>query len=474
MGINPYAKIFSSSSGQGYVYLTQTNEILSIEKEWFDSLDERSREDTVLAELVDIGLLSNQTPEQIRWSQTSEQYLYHIAKRIPALTLEITQQCTLRCSYCIYSGNYEGVRTHQACDMPVSLITKAIDYFAEHNAEYPTADISFYGGEALLYFDRICYAVEYARKKIQQKPLRFHISTNGTTLTEPIKKWLSQNDDVTIAVTLNGPTHDDYRKFPSGEGSLEIIMQHLRAIKKNYPNVWNRIDFLANVSNYPELLELRKYYLKYIGKPPLLISAIEREGGNESIQKIIGDGFQCGPEQALAQQLFTCHHDEYLKPFFQGNVESVCTRTMENWMDSAIASCCMPFTHNLFVSAKGELAFCERTKPKQEYGNVEDGINFTAVEKAMERAMSVFQNKCRYCWAQRLCDICYQHIHEDAFGVSYISEAFCENARNGVVKDLALFCDISEENPSLIEEIRNEHRDKLQKHRHIFSANEKS
>lgn len=464
MESNVYAKIFSSSSGQWYVYITKTNEILSVDKEWFDSLDEKTRENTALQELADAGLLTDQIPKQIQWARTKEEYQYLIARRIPALTLEITQQCSLRCSYCIYSGNYDGTRVHQAYDMDISLITKAIDYFAEHNVDCPTADISFYGGEALLQFDKIRCAVEYARIKIAKKPLRFHVSTNGTTLTQPVQEWLSQNKDVTVAITLNGQTHDIYRKFPSGAGSLDVITQHLQEIKENYPDVWERIDFLANITNYSELLALRKYYLDHVGKPPLLISGIETEGGNESIQEIIGEGFQNGADQKLSQQLFISKYDEYLKPFYQANMESISTRAMGNWIDSAIASCCIPFTHNLFVSAKGELSFCERTPPKQEYGNVVDGIRISTVEKAMEQAMSVFNSKCRFCWAQRLCDVCYQYIHEDTAGMPYISESFCAQAKRGITKDLALFCDISEENPSLIEKIRLEYECKLKHH----------
>ncbi|MCI6435581.1 MAG: radical SAM protein [Clostridiales bacterium] len=464
MSTDAYAKIFSSSSGQWYVYITQTNEILSVDKDWFDSLDEYTRELVVLDELTKAGLLSDQIPDQIQWGRSKEEYQRQIAKRIPALTLEMTQQCSLRCSYCIYSGNYDGVRVHQPCDMDLSLITGAIDYFAEHNADCPTADISFYGGEALLQFDKIRYAVEYAREKIRHKPLRFHVSTNGTTLTSPVQQWLSQNEDVTVAITLNGPTHDVYRKFPSGAGSLDVITQHLQEIRENYANVWDRIDFLANISSYSELLALRKYYLENVGKPPLLISGIEKEGGNDFIQTIIGEGFQNGAEQKVSQNLFISRYDEYLKPFYQANVESMSTRSMGNWTDCAIAPCCIPFTHNLFVSAKGELSFCERTTPKQEYGNVVDGISTTAVEKAMDQAMSVFNSKCRLCWAQRLCDVCYQYIREDSSGVAYISESFCEQAKCGIIKDLILFCDISEENPSLVEKIRLEHECKLKRH----------
>lgn len=458
------AKIFSSSSGQCYVYITQTNEILTIDKEWFHSLDEQTREAAVLKELTDAGLLTEQVPEQIQWCRTKEEYRDQITRRIPALTLEITQQCSLRCSYCIYSGNYDGARVHQACDMDMTLLTNAIDYFAAHNVDCPTADISFYGGEALLQFDKIRYGVEYARKRIPHKPLRFHVSTNGTTLTQPVQQWLSQNEDVTVTLTLNGPKHDIYRKFPSGAGSLDVITQHLREIKEHYPNVWERIDFLANITSYSELLALRQYYMDVVGKPPLLISGIEKEGGNEFIQEIIGDGFRNGPDQKRSQQLFISRHDEYLKPFYQTNVESISTRAIGNWTDAPIAPCCIPFSHNLFVSAKGELSFCERTAPKQEYGNVVDGISGDAVEKAMEQAMSVFNSKCRFCWAQRLCDVCYQHIHEDASGVPYISEAFCQQAQRGIVTDLTLFCDISEENPALIQKIRQEYEVKYRRH----------
>lgn len=48
------------------------------------------------------------------------------------ITLEMTEQCNLRCSYCIYNEFYDQKRSFGNCEMSEEIAKKAIDYAIEH------------------------------------------------------------------------------------------------------------------------------------------------------------------------------------------------------------------------------------------------------------------------------------------------------------------------------------------------------
>lgn len=64
------------------------------------------------------------------------------------LIINVTEDCNLRCEYCLYSGNYTGRRKHnRTSDTPWGVAKKAIDFFYRHSRLSEEKYISFYGGE---------------------------------------------------------------------------------------------------------------------------------------------------------------------------------------------------------------------------------------------------------------------------------------------------------------------------------------
>ena len=49
-------------------------------------------------------------------------------KNIGGLVLGVTERCNLRCSYCIYSGNYENERGHGSEDMDFDIARRAVAF----------------------------------------------------------------------------------------------------------------------------------------------------------------------------------------------------------------------------------------------------------------------------------------------------------------------------------------------------------
>lgn len=436
---------FKTESGTGYAYLCDTNQILTLDK--IDITNARFRKE-LIGQLYKDGIILEAEHPEICWPNTYDEYLHKIRFCIQSLVLEITQQCNLRCDYCIYSGNYSGVRTHQDKYMSDDIIKKSINYYFKHNIQSDTATISFYGGEALLDFDKICMAVEYARSiNTENKPLKFFISSNGTTLTSKIISWLKNNEDVELTITLNGDQHDRYRHFQSGKGSLETILSSIRKIKTTAPDLWDRIDFLANIVTYSELIKLREFYKEHIEKPPALITGIYSQNGNNIINNIISQKENSQKHKKIVHNLYINQADPYIMPYYNFNIMEIFRRPIGYVADRLHrTSCCMPFTSALFVDSDGSFGICEKVGSDKYLGSISSGINENAVIEMMNSTKDMLNKHCRYCWAKRLCNACYQDFKRDANGNYSIVYEVCENIRKTIEEDLQIFCEIRERN----------------------------
>lgn len=54
------------------------------------------------------------------------------ASKITMFTIEMTQQCNLRCSYCCYSGNYRDRRIHNMKEIPYDTLQRTVDFINAH------------------------------------------------------------------------------------------------------------------------------------------------------------------------------------------------------------------------------------------------------------------------------------------------------------------------------------------------------
>ena len=448
--------VFCTPSGQNYAYIKESNHIITLNNEWIASLDERTKTEDVFSVLEEMGQVSHSSVANIVWPMDYKQYLDEMQNQLQSVVLEVTQECTLRCEYCIYSGNYEGSRTHSNLYMTKKILKQALDFYKAHSTGRNEAHITLYGGEALIRFDIVQYAVAYAKQLFRDKDLSIRISSNGTTLNDSVIDWLLDNPEVAVNVTVNGNSHDMYRKFPDGIGSLNVIMHNIKKIREKHPDLWNRINFLANITTVQELLDLRKFYQEMIEKPPVLITGIIAEGGNDIIQRILEEK---DDEVAMstAKDLYIQNIDPYVKPYFHSGVTSVCARWIETQPETvANSACCMPFTECLYVSASGKLGICEKVEFPVGFGNLDLGIDITFAQSLLDNALEIFNKKCTHCWCQRLCEICFKDFQINSDGTVILPDSHCSRMKKQIEDSLCLFCEISEKNPQMIETIKEQ------------------
>ena len=152
----------------------------------------------------------------------------------PQMILGLTENCNLRCKYCIFSGNYEEMRTHTFKRMEKETALKSVqnmDYINEWKEYAPDKQpvISFYGGEPLLRFDLIQEVVAYV-KQTGFKTM-FSMTTNGTLLTDHIIEFLVTHN-VMISVSLDGSKemHDKNRVFANERGTFDVVYGNIRKL----------------------------------------------------------------------------------------------------------------------------------------------------------------------------------------------------------------------------------------------------
>ena len=162
------------------------------------------------------------------------------------LILQVTQNCNLRCKYCVYSGSYVN-RTHTKKRMSFEIAKQAVDFYFAHNTNKDAGVISFYGGEPLLEMELIKKIVVYSEKLYEGKELRFNMTSNATLLTDEIADFLYEHN-FNLTISLDGPeeVHNQSRVFADSKtGTFQCIIKNLEKMIGRYPDYISNISFNA-------------------------------------------------------------------------------------------------------------------------------------------------------------------------------------------------------------------------------------
>lgn len=114
------------------------------------------------------------------------------------ITLIVTEDCNLHCNYCFEHNKSRRYMTFETAKA-------ALDQLLKLGHDYQDIIIEFSGGEPLLNFDLITRVFNYARGlKLEGKRLNFQIGTNGTLLTDAMKRWFENHACVSLGLSLDG------------------------------------------------------------------------------------------------------------------------------------------------------------------------------------------------------------------------------------------------------------------------------
>lgn len=478
----PLAKLTRSESGY-YLYDTGTNKILACREEVFDLLQSlfiydinkaqndfvcRYGEKEFLAVANEItqaineeNILRVKNAAQFGLSNHFLNFQEILESSVQSIHLEITQSCTLACTYCPYNDHYKGKRNHGEKKMYLNVALKAIEFLQSHSSQSDFVAIGFYGGEPLMEFPLIKKCVEYADEIFQRKKLLFTMTTNATLITPAIAEYLLKND-FSIMVSLDGPEeyHDAYRKDMNGNGSFQRTIKGLRILADKYVEIKKgkiSINMVYTPPYSKEKLDRISGFLKGIDWLPE-INVITGYPGDGTLPVTLEPGYDLKQDKDLMQWSFEHYWKDYERsiPMVKGYIEKKLAKLMQRPVFKEPAesyflnACCLPGQRKNFISPEGDIHICEKiTTYAPAIGNVMTGFDYETIKKVyIDDYAEASMVDCSHCWGLRLCDICYVAAFADngKFDLNKKS-SYCNSVMRSLERLLAYFVSIMEENP---------------------------
>lgn len=360
---------------------------------------------------------------------------------VNSIILGFTEKCNLRCSYCCYSGIYKNRRVHSARSMECSDIDSIYEFIDNTIKKQDHIKIFFYGGEPLLTYDTVRYAVDKGRQ-LWGEEVTFTLSTNGTTLSEDKIEWLIENQ-IELAISIDGPErfHDRNRKYASGEGSFKAISDNLLYIRDEHPEYFKKVSMIMTVPDItliPQMAEawnsnplLRDLKLNMINSLiPNPVKGIVKADYNtvkEFYLKLL-ELYMEHPDWTLLKR-FLCYCIAFWKerPIFE--------------VEKAIKMpTCLPQNTKLYIDSRLQIGVCEKFSDDYRIGSVKHGIKW---DKATRLISEFYQRKldhCKNCSIFRQCNICLTSIEYD----EEQWEILCHNEQVYTKVFLTLFCEMAE------------------------------
>ena len=149
------------------------------------------------------------------------------------MVMNVTNQCNLSCAYCYEYGEDKIVETENGKQpkwMSEETARASVDFLLRESG--PSALITFFGGETLLNFKVVQFAVGYAEARAAElgKRLDFSLTTNATLLKPEVIDFLIAHD-FGVTISIDGPEEmqNKFRVFQNGRGSYDLVVPNIKA-----------------------------------------------------------------------------------------------------------------------------------------------------------------------------------------------------------------------------------------------------
>lgn len=360
--------------------------------------------------------------------------------QVSSFILGLTEQCNLRCAYCCYSGSYANKRVHNTASMDSCDIDEILAFIDSFTSKRPIR-IFIYGGEPLLKYEVVRYAIEQARE-LWKNDVEFTISTNGTTLTRERIDWLVTNN-VILAVSIDGtkPYHDRFRVDARGDGSYSKLYEALSYIKGTYPEYAKQMSLIMTLASFDKIIEIAEAWHKdeilYDMSPTMMNSLAPNFSRGvgwaeyEEVKEfydILLDTYEKHPDWIVLRKLLqSCVAYWKERPIFEPS-------------SSVPMATCLPNNTKLYIDTNLQIGVCEKMSDNYRIGNIKDGIDWDKANSVVRDYYIRRVGRCKDCPAIRMCNMCLtamEHTDEQW-------DILCHNEQVYTRVFLYLFCEMAE------------------------------
>lgn len=343
-----------------------------------------------------------------------------------ALVLNVTEECSNRCKYCVYGGGYPSERRHSHSTIDITVAIKAVDEYLKCSRKGKRS-ISFYGGEPM--FPSGMKVIEEVVGHIEgicPNDVKYTFTTNGNHLNRSSIEYLVKNR-FRIMVSLDGPRdiHDRYRRTVADKPTFDTVMSGLSAFKDMYPDYYDKnVGFICVLTPPLDYTALSEFWAtnELVRGHTLMISNVslfgqilfsDEEMGAFSVGTIEmtrkavkkyyericeGDVVGCTFERGLFEKDLAILHER------QGDVDAG---------EPDMMGRCIPGGRKCFVDTDGRYYACEKLQGGYVIGDAENGIDQKKVAKLIGDHEKIIASKCRLCPYAKICTLCYVSAYDE-------------------------------------------------------------
>ena len=367
----------TTSSGNSYSYIRHTNEIVGglVEEQGYE---------------WNFAPLST-------FSGLPEVYMF---------ILGITEQCNLRCTYCCYSGTYEYNRSHSQKVMGSGDIDKIYDFIMRISTKRPL-HIAFYGGEPLLQYPLIQYAIQLGYDLLGEDVV-FSVTTNGTVLTPEKIDWLlAQHVELVVSIDGTKAFHNKHRVYANGQGSYISVYKALSYIVENHPQHLKLVSLQMTLATYSYIDKIAEEWHEDSLLRNFAPSNIHGLAANfvKGVEKVEYEDVRSFYEHLL--DVYEHHTDwKVLRVLFEESIADWKERPIVEAVSSVPRATCMPVNTKLYIAASKEIGVCEKIADMYRIGNIVEGIDWQKANTLVRSYYDRRVERCKNCPAVRMCDMC--------------------------------------------------------------------
>ncbi len=349
-----------------------------------------------------------------------------IDNHIRFLTLNVTQICNLHCIYCAAGG--DGTFGDAIAKISIEKTLPQIQFFLNRLPRHLGFNISFLGGEPLLYPEAIELIAKYLAEQAPERKVSYNIITNGTLLTEKNVDLLARIG-ATVTISLDGPPeiNDHMRPTKNGASSTALVVEGLERLltqKSKFAHI-----MIHGVFDHNNLAVLKAYefYSQFnVDSYDFSFSISENDPKvsqefMRQLSMVAAIAYEKGGESALRK----------IRAFDQHFQSLDSQRRTENY--------CGAGKSFLMIDARNQVSTCP-----WDVNQKEDQVGHGA--ELDQKALEAYQkplidlNNCGNCWARFLCGGGCMAAHRHGSGHKNIKNAqFCERTRHMVALALSYY-----------------------------------
>lgn len=370
------------------------------------------------------------------------------------LTLIVTEECNMRCKYCMFSGVYDNARIHSDNYMSVDIARKAVKNYLEKAYQYRrknllfTPTIGFFGGEPLLNFSVIKDSVEYSRN-IYNGKINYTITTNGILLDEEKINFFVKNNFF-LVISLNGDKseNDRLRVYKNNIGTFEYVIKNIKMIANQYPEYFNRqVKISAVFDNGTDMFKLKDFFENdnLLNNKLAILSKVESTNTNwyDRYTDKENNKFDLQIKKLKEDFMYKLYNNEkidiFSKKLFSIPYFNILNRCLNIEIKDVkphiqpFSGACIPST-KISVDYRGLFHMCEKINFKIPYGDVFTGIDYTKLTSIINNYNNFLGKHCVNCPIQRICQVCYIYLINSNGEFEFNDKNFCETLINNQIK----------------------------------------